>query len=33
MENGNTSKKKSKKKKIRNSSPQASNGSDKVSFN
>lgn len=32
MENGNTSKKKSKKKKIRNNSPQASNGSERVSF-
>jgi hypothetical protein len=32
MENGNTSKKKSKKKKIRNNSPQASNGSEKVSL-
>lgn len=32
MENGNPPKKKSKKKKIRSNSPQASNGSEKVNF-
>lgn len=31
MENGNPPKKKSKKKKVRSNSPQASNGSEKVS--
>lgn len=33
MENGNPSKKKSKKKKIRSNSPQTSNGSEKVRKN